>query len=54
MVDYYKEFGLKEDATEAEIRAAVGAPSIEEEDTCMCGELISDCEDAYTHMTHGV
>ena len=54
MVDYYKEFGLKEDATEAEIRAAVGAPSNEEEDTCMCGELLSNCEDAYTHMTHGV
>ena len=54
MVDYYKEFSLKEDATEAEIRAAVGAPSIEEEDTCMCGEPIDTCDDAYSHMTHGV
>ena len=53
-MDYYKEFGLKEGASEAEIRAAVGAPSIEEENICMCGELISDCEDTYTHMTHGV
>ena len=54
MVDYYKHFGLKENATEAEIRAAVGAPSIEEENTCTCGELLSECEDAYTHITHGV
>lgn len=54
MVDYYKEFGLKEDATEAEIRAAVGAPSIDEENTCMCGEPINECEDAYSHTTHGV
>ena len=40
--------------TEAQIRDMVGAPSIEEEETCMCGEKINECVDAYSHMTHGV
>ena len=46
--------GGKQRYTESQIRDMVGAPSIEEESTCMCGELINDCEDAYTHITHGV
>lgn len=40
--------------TEAEIRAMVGAPSIEEEEICGCGEPINECPDAYEHVTHGV
>jgi hypothetical protein len=40
--------------TEAQIRAMVGAPDKEEEETCMCGEPINECDDAYSHMTHGV
>jgi len=40
--------------TKAQIRDMVGAPTIEEEETCMCGELINECDDAYSHMTHGV
>jgi len=39
--------------TEADIRAMVGAPSREEEEMCMCGKHISQCPDAYDHMTHG-
>ena len=53
-MDLYKEFGLTEDATEDQIRAAVGAPTREEEETCMCGEPLATCPDAYSHMTHGV
>ena len=41
MVDYYKEFGLSKDATEAQIRDAVGAPSLEDEDECLCGKKIN-------------
>jgi len=39
--------------TEAEVRSIVGAPSREEEETCMCGERIDDCPDSYSHMTQG-
>jgi hypothetical protein len=54
MVDYYKEFGLTKDATEDQIRDAVGAPSTEEENICLCGKEINSCGDSYTHMTQGV
>lgn len=40
--------------TEDQIRAMVGAPTQEEENTCMCGEPINECDDAYSHMSHGV
>lgn len=53
-MDYYNEFGVPQNATEDQIRSAVGAPSIEEESTCMCGEKLDICPDAYEHMTHGV
>ena len=53
-MDYYNEFGVPQNATEDQIRSAVGAPSIEEEGTCMCGEKLDICPDAYEHMTHGV
>jgi hypothetical protein len=53
MVDYYKEFGLSEDATEAQIRDAVGAPSLEDEDECLCGKKINECDESYDHITSG-
>ena len=53
MVDYYKEFGLSEDATEAQIRDAVGAPSLEDEDECLCGKKNENCDEAYVHITSG-
>jgi len=53
MVDYYKEFGLTKDATEDQIRDAVGAPSREEENVCLCGKEIDSCADAYEHITSG-
>ena len=40
--------------SEAQVRSLVGAPSQEEEQTCMCGESIDTCPDAYSHMTQGV
>lgn len=39
--------------TEAQIRDLVGAPSIEEEDECLCGNKIKDCDEAYVHITSG-
>ena len=53
MDDLYKEFGLEKGANEAQIRDAVGAPSREEEEYCMCGKLLDDCTEAYEHMTMG-
>ena len=40
--------------TEAQIRDMVGAPTIEEEETCICGDPLETCPDGYEHMTHGV
>ncbi len=40
--------------TEDQVRSMMGAPSKEEDDTCMCGDPIDTCPDAYEHMTHGV
>lgn len=40
--------------TEDQIRSMVGAPTREEEETCMCGDPIATCPDSYEHMTHGV
>jgi len=40
--------------SEAQIRSLVGAPSIEESETCMCGEALASCPNSYEHMTHGV
>ena len=48
------EWGVPMNATEDQVRSAVGAPTIEEEGTCMCGEKLDKCDDAYEHMTHGV
>jgi len=31
----------------------VGAPSIEEEKYCLCGEELESCPEAYVHMTSG-
>ena len=40
--------------TEAQIRSMVGAPSIEEDELCICGDKLNECDDSYGHMTHGV
>ena len=40
--------------TEAQIRSMVGAPSIEEDELCLCGDKLNECDDSYSHMTHGV
>ena len=40
--------------TEEQIRSLVGAPTLEEEQTCACGEQITECDEAYEHMTSGV
>ena len=39
--------------SEAQWRSLMGAPSIEEENTCLCGEPIDECPDAYVHVTSG-
>ena len=44
---------LENKLTEAQVRDLVGAPTPEEEQTCVCGEDIDECPDAYEHMTHG-
>jgi len=53
-MNYYKEFNLAENATEDQIRSAVGAPSIDEEKYCVCGKLHEDCNENYEHITSGV
>ena len=54
MVDLYKEFGLEADATEEQIRAAVGAPTREEAEHCICGKLLSENDiECYSHMSSG-
>ncbi len=45
--------GGKQKYTEAEIRDMVGAPSIDEDDICGCGEKLEECPEAYSHMTMG-
>lgn len=39
--------------TEAQVRSIVGAPTREEEETCMCGKMMDECSESYEHMTHG-
>ena len=39
---------------EDQVRSIVGAPSIEESETCSCGDKLEECKDSYDHMTHGV
>jgi hypothetical protein len=46
--------GGKQRWTESQIRDMVGAPSIEEDQLCGCGDDINICPDAYEHMTCGV
>ena len=38
---------------EALVRDMVGAPDIEDEKFCTCGELLETCDDAYSHMSKG-
>ena len=40
---------MKED-----LRSLVGAPEHDEEQYCVCGELLAECVRAYEHMTQGV
>ena len=39
---------------EDQVRSIVGAPSIEESETCSCGDRLEECKDSYVHMTSGV
>jgi len=39
--------------TEAQMRSLMGAPTIEEENTCLCGEPLDECPEAYVHVTSG-
>lgn len=45
---------IKETLTEEQVRDIVGAPTLEESITCVCGDRLDECEDSYDHMTHGV
>jgi len=40
--------------TEDQVRNIVGAPTREEEEYCMCGKKLENCNEGYEHMTHGV
>lgn len=40
--------------TEDQVRSMCGAPTIEEEELCSCGDPLDTCPDSYEHMTHGV
>ena len=40
--------------TEDQIRSMVGAPSREEDEVCLCGDKLTECNDSYAHMTSGV
>jgi hypothetical protein len=40
--------------SEDHVRSIVGAPSIEESETCSCGDKLEECKDSYVHMTSGV
>jgi hypothetical protein len=42
-----------EQYTEDQIRALVGAPSIEESQTCICGSPLKECSECYEHMSSG-
>jgi hypothetical protein len=45
---------IKETLTEEQVRDIVGAPSLEESITCVCGNRLNECKESYQHMTHGV
>jgi len=45
---------IKETLTEEQVRDIVGAPSLEESITCVCGDRLNECKESYQHMTHGV
>lgn len=45
---------VKETLNESQVRDIVGAPSIEESESCACGDKLEECKDSYEHMTHGV
>ena len=45
--------GGEQKLTEDQIRDMVGAPTLEEEEYCICGDKIEDCPDGYVHMTSG-
>ena len=40
--------------TESQIRDMVGAPSLKENELCICGDRIDYCVHSYDHMTQGV
>ncbi len=38
---------------EATVRDMVGAPTELEDQYCVCGELLEECDEGYVHMTSG-
>ena len=44
---------IKETLTEEQVRDIVGAPTLEESITCVCGERLDECEESYEHMSSG-
>ena len=38
---------------EATVRDMVGAPTELEDQYCICGELLEECDEGYVHMTSG-
>ena len=44
---------IRKPLPEAIVRDIVGAPTVEEEEHCVCGKRIEECDDAYDHMTNG-
>ena len=45
---------VEETLNEDTVRNIVGAPTLEESITCVCGEKLNECKDSYEHMTSGV
>jgi hypothetical protein len=44
---------IRKPLSESQVRDMVGAPTIEEDEHCVCGKRTEECDDAYDHMTHG-
>ena len=50
---HYYPKGTFKSADEATVRDMVGAPTELEEQYCVCGELLEECDEGYVHMTSG-
>jgi|TARA_R110002167_G_scaffold163971_3_gene360855 hypothetical protein len=45
---------VTETLSESQVRDIVGAPTLEESITCVCGNKLNECNESYEHMTQGV